>query len=71
MEQMAEHAKEHIKESKQEVTVLVLYFESVTDVFYDFMSQMSHQMEQHLKETKEEVTKFCVAFVVFQTACNC
>ena len=33
MEKVAEHAKEHIKESKQEVTVLVLYFESVTDVF--------------------------------------
>ena len=53
MQQMAEHAKEHIK---QEVTNLVLYFESVTDVSYDFMSQMSHQMEQHLKEIKKEVT---------------
>ena len=32
MKQMAEHAKEHIKRSKLEVTNLVLYFESVTDV---------------------------------------
>ena len=63
MEQMAEHAKVHIKESKQEVTVLVLYFESVTDVFYDFMSQMSHQMEQHRKEIKKEVTKFACIIV--------
>ena len=31
MKQMAEHAKEHIKRSKLEVTNVVLYFESVTD----------------------------------------